>query len=275
MLSCASLAALHSDCSSTKLCAVSAKKWKEVRVERRGQHGSLYELLVCSRATAFDMMGFLPHFPFFVFLFEILLLLDFSFFLYLFPSPFPSFPLCLCVPSTLFIFSFSLFSPYPPTFVKPFKFLLLLEIFLLFLSISSPISFLSLFPAVLPKLLLFLTVPGVTQVENGRDPRSLGSLVQSSTQESPFLLCLIFSSLLSSALPPSPYLPNPLSIIPYLWLQVLQLQESETLPGWGGSATCIAPTLQARGGGCCVCRSRDNGSCQQDVGVLCKCGNVP
>lgn len=53
---------------------------------------------------------------------------------------------------------------------------------------------------------------------------------------SSFLLCLIYSTLLSPALPPSPpSLPNPLSVIPYVWLQVLQLWQSETLQeGWSG-----------------------------------------
>lgn len=125
---------------------------------------------------------------------------------YHFLSRLPSFPLCLYVPSPLFVFSFSLFFPYPSTFVKAFKFLLLLEIFLLSLSISSPISFPSLFPAVLPKPLLFL----------------------------PSLPDFLFSAFFCAASSP-PLPPNPLSIIPYLWLQVLQLQESETQPGyvWG------------------------------------------
>lgn len=101
VLLCASLAAPHSDSSSTKLCAVSAKKWKEVRAQRQGQHGSLYELLVCRTATAFDMMGFLSHFSFFVFMFDILWLLDFSF----------SLPLSVSSPlfSTVLICTFTTF----------------------------------------------------------------------------------------------------------------------------------------------------------------------
>lgn len=93
------------------------------------------------------MMGFLPHFPL-SFCLTFCSCLIFSLFL----TPFLSFPLCLYVPSPLFIFS--LFSSYHPIFVKSFKLLFLLEIFLPFLSISSPISLLSLFPAFLPKLLL-------------------------------------------------------------------------------------------------------------------------
>lgn len=71
-----SLAAPHSNSTTTKLCAISAKKCKAVKTERRGQCGSLNELPVYRRATAFNVTLFLPHIPF-VFLFEILLLLDF------------------------------------------------------------------------------------------------------------------------------------------------------------------------------------------------------
>lgn len=84
---------------------------------------------------------------------------DFAWFfsLYLFPFPSPDFPLCFSVPSPLFIF-FLTFGSLFFYLLKSFHFPLTLEILILFLSISSHISFLSLFspPAVLPKLLLFL-----------------------------------------------------------------------------------------------------------------------
>lgn len=52
---------------------------------------------------------------------------------------------------------------------------------------------------------------------------------------SSFLLCLIYSTLMSFVRLPSPSLPNPLSIVPCLWLQVLQLRQSETLQErWSG-----------------------------------------
>lgn len=76
-LSCLSLATLHSNCSSTKLCTVSAKEWKEVIVERRGQHGSLY--VTCGQESyCFNMMGFLPHFRFVLLIFCFLISLPLS-----------------------------------------------------------------------------------------------------------------------------------------------------------------------------------------------------
>lgn len=68
--------------------------------------------------------------------------------LYLFPSPFTYFPLCFSVSSPLFLFSFSLSLPCPPTFVKSFRFLLILFIYSLslnFLTYLFSFSFFLLF----------------------------------------------------------------------------------------------------------------------------------
>lgn len=96
VLSCVSLAAPHSCCSSKKLCAVSAKRCKEVRVERRGQPSFFFLCL--------SVWHFVVWF--------------FSLFLYLFPPSFPSFPLCLYVPSPLL---------YSPSHSFPLVHLLLLN----------------------------------------------------------------------------------------------------------------------------------------------------
>lgn len=108
------LAAPHSDCSGIKLCCSLCKKSGKKWVEREGQCALLYKLPVCRRATASDMIGFLLHFPFFVFqakivFLAILLLPDFSLFIS-FHLLSPLFH-CACMSLyPLFVFSFSLFS---------------------------------------------------------------------------------------------------------------------------------------------------------------------
>ena len=112
-----SLAAPHSNSTSTKLCAISAKKYKAVKTERRGQCGSLNELPVYRRATAFNVTLFLPHIPF-VFLFEILLFLDFFSLSLSNPLPFH----CVSIYLTHFLHSSLSFS----SSCCPFLFLFLL-----------------------------------------------------------------------------------------------------------------------------------------------------
>lgn len=139
-LSCVFLAAPHSHSSSTKLCAGSAKEWKEVKVERRGQHGSLCELcegeLQLYILWGFSLIFSLLYFCFTFWVCPVFISLSLSISFSIFSS------VLLCTFTSFYIL-FLASPPYSPTFVKSFIFLLILEIFILFLYISSHISFLS------------------------------------------------------------------------------------------------------------------------------------
>lgn len=89
---------------------------------------------------------------------------------------------------------------------------------------------------------------------------------------SSYFLCLplLCSFLHCSLHPPSPK--SPLHYSPSLAAGAAAAGIWDT-PRVGGKDVSLPPCK--RGGGCCVCRSWDNGSCQQDVGVLFKWGNVP
>lgn len=229
-----SLAAPHSNSTSTKLCAISAKKCKAVKTERRGQCGSLNELPVYRRATAFNVTLFLPHIPF-VFLFEILLLLDFFSLALSNPLPFH----CVSIYLTHFLHSSLTFSS---------SFLFQNQFSLAFRNIYSLFQLPHLFCSylfscsLLPSLFLFLCLP---------------------------VLC----SLLHCSLPPPlSHIPSPLFLISSCrCCSCRNLRHSQG----GVKALHVSLPPCKRGGGCSICRSWDNGSCQQDVGVLFKCGNVP
>lgn len=160
-----------------------------------------------------------------------------TFFLYLFLTPFLSTVLVSTWPTFCILLSLSL----PPSFFR-ISFLLLLEIFIHcfnFLTYFVPISF---------------PVPF-------------------------FLVCFSSFVCLCSALfytapfpPPLSHIPSPLFLISSCrCCSCRNLRHSQG----GVKALHVSLPPCKRGGGCSICRSWDNGSCQQDVGVLFKCGNVP
>lgn len=238
---------------------VVCRLWKWVERSERGRKGTawLAVWISCVRESySLDIKGLLPHFLFVVFLLDILGLPDFSS-LYLFQSPFPHFSMCFYVPSPLFII-FLTFPPLLSYLLRSFNFLLILEIFILFLSISSHIFFLS---------ISFLSCSSQTA--------SLPSI----SAWFPLLCCFLLCPLLPPSLPPESPLHYSLSQV--AGAAAVAIWDTPGGVGWRvvglrrGLATCIPPTLHARGGGFCLCRSWDNGSCQQDGGFLFKRGNVP
>lgn len=199
------------------LCKKSGNLWKW----KKGDSVALCMNYLCvGELLLLIRWGFLPHFSFFVFVWYLLLHDFFSFSLSPCTSSFFPFR-CICISLAHFLsfLSFSLLLPFLElvTFSPAFRNICPLSLY--FLTCFIRVFF----------LLFFLNC------------------------FSSFFLCLTCSVLLYSVLLPSPSFLNPLSIIPHLWLQVLQLQESETLPERGEAPyVSLPPWKRGEEGASCL-----------------------